>query len=63
MNWDFEPVNGQMVVNSGETALTFYKAYNHSETPVIGNSHIIYFNYLFIFKINQNLMQLGFATY
>jgi cytochrome c oxidase assembly protein Cox11 len=37
MNWDFEPVNGQMVVNSGETALTFYKAFNHSDTPVIGN--------------------------
>jgi cytochrome c oxidase assembly protein subunit 11 len=37
MNWDFEPVTQEMVINAGETALTFYKAYNHQEKPMIGN--------------------------
>ena len=36
MSWDFEPVNKEMVLNAGETALTFYKAYNHEDTPLIG---------------------------
>ena len=40
MNWDFEPVNHEMVVNAGETALTFYKAYNKTDKPIIGNSFI-----------------------
>ena len=30
----------EMIINAGETALTFYKAINHEEKPIIGN--IIY---------------------
>lgn len=41
MNWDFEPVNHEMIVNAGETALTFYKAYNKTDQPIIGNYFII----------------------
>ena len=37
MNWEFEPVNHEMIINAGETALTFYKAYNKEEKPIIGN--------------------------
>ena len=29
-----------MVINAGETALTFYKATNHEEKPIIGNYKI-----------------------
>ena len=36
MDWDFEPANEEMIVNAGETALTFYKAYNREEKPIIG---------------------------
>jgi len=36
MNWDFEPINHELILNAGETALTFYKAYNHTDTPIIG---------------------------
>ena len=37
LNWDFEPVQDEVVVNAGETALIFYKAVNRGNKPVIGN--------------------------
>lgn len=36
MNWDFEPMNEEITINAGETALTFYKAFNHNKEPIIG---------------------------
>ena len=50
MNWDFEPVNEEMTVNAGETALTFYKALNHNTEPIIGN-YFIYFRICYILNI------------
>ena len=50
MDWDFEPVNEEMIVNAGETALTFYKALNHNTEPIIGN-YFIYFRICYILNI------------
>ena len=36
MNWEFEPEQKELMVNSGETALMFYRAYNSQPKPVIG---------------------------
>ena len=36
LNWEFTPINDELIVNAGETALTFYKAYNMEEKPIIG---------------------------
>ncbi len=41
MNWEFEPVNDEVIVNAGETALIFYRAYNAEPHPVIGREIII----------------------
>lgn len=36
LQWDFEPVQKEVMVHPGETALMFYRAYNHQLKPVIG---------------------------
>ena len=36
MDWEFEPVQDSVIVNAGETALVFHRAYNREEKPVIG---------------------------
>lgn len=36
LHWDFEPVQKEILVHPGETALMFYRAYNHQSVPVIG---------------------------
>lgn len=38
---DFEPVQQEVIVGSGETALTFYRAYNPTDSPVIGKYYLI----------------------
>lgn len=52
MDWRFEPQVPHVVVNAGETALVFYKAYNNSDKPIVGlsiyqvdpNDSVLYFN-------------------
>jgi len=34
--WEFEPSTPNMVVNAGETALSFYKVFNRSDRPIAG---------------------------
>ena len=34
--WEFQPETNSVVVNSGETALAFYKVYNRSDKPIAG---------------------------
>ena len=34
--WEFEPLQRDMTVNVGETALAFYRATNHTDEPVTG---------------------------
>jgi len=41
LNWSFEPVQREVIVNAGETALIFYKVVNRDNKPVIGKSIII----------------------
>lgn len=36
VKWEFEPIQNEVIVNAGETALAFYRAYNHEEYPIIG---------------------------
>ena len=35
-NWDFHPVQHQVRVHAGETALIFYRAYNKNDKPIVG---------------------------
>ena len=34
--WEFEAATPHMVINAGETALSFYKVYNRADRPVAG---------------------------
>ena len=34
--WEFQPTTGTIVVNAGETSLSFYKVYNRSDKPIAG---------------------------
>lgn len=36
LEWEFTPVQNQVTVSPGETALVFYRAYNHSNVPKVG---------------------------
>ena len=36
VQWEFEPIQKEVVVNAGETALAFYRAYNNENYPIIG---------------------------
>ena len=36
--WIFKPEQECVIVNAGETALAFYKAYNKTDKPIIGIS-------------------------
>ena len=36
--WVFQPEQEHVIVNAGETALAFYKAYNKTDKPIIGIS-------------------------
>ena len=34
--WEFEPIQTDISVHGGETALVFYRAYNKEDTPIVG---------------------------
>ncbi|KAI9471534.1 Cytochrome c oxidase assembly protein cox11, mitochondrial [Coemansia sp. RSA 989] len=36
LDWSFKPEQRQVMVVPGETALAFFKAFNHSDKPIIG---------------------------
>jgi len=36
VKWEFEPIQTEVIVNAGETALAFYRAFNHEDFPIIG---------------------------
>ncbi len=38
VNWEFEPIQSEVTVNAGETALAFYRVRNNEDFPVIGFS-------------------------
>ena len=45
LEWNFSPVQREMIVNLGETTLAFYEAKNYSENPITGFAT---FNVLFL---------------
>lgn len=36
VKWEFEPIQKEITISAGETALAFYRAFNHEEHPIIG---------------------------
>lgn len=34
--WEFQPTTANLVVNAGETALSFYKVFNKADRPIAG---------------------------
>ena len=36
MPWEFEPQTPNVIVNAGETALSFYKVFNRADRPIAG---------------------------
>ena len=34
--WEFQPTTPTMIINAGETALSFYKVYNRANRPIAG---------------------------
>lgn len=64
LNWDFEPMQSQVTIHPGETALMFYKAFNKNDKPVIGISTYTvfpefasnYFSKIQCFCFNQQMI-------
>jgi cytochrome c oxidase assembly protein Cox11 len=40
LEWTFDPVQEEVIVNAGEPALMFYDAYNKSDDPKVGKRDI-----------------------
>jgi cytochrome c oxidase assembly protein subunit 11 len=38
MPWEFKPVDREMTVRTGQTALAFYEAHNPTDHPVAGQA-------------------------
>ncbi len=36
VNWEFEPMQREIVIHAGETALIFYRLYNKEDYPIVG---------------------------
>ncbi|KAL4466775.1 hypothetical protein ABPG74_010372 [Tetrahymena malaccensis] len=64
VDWEFEPVQDEVIVNAGETALVFYRAHNKEPDPVIGfatynifpEDASLYFSKIQCFCFNQQLL-------
>ena len=62
--WEFQPEKNSLVVNAGETALSFYKVLNRSDKPVAGiaiyqifpEDTAIYFNKIQCFCFENQLL-------
>ena len=62
--WKFDAETKILVVNAGETALAFYKAYNDSDKPIVGlsiyqvdpNDASLYFNKIQWFWFENQLI-------
>jgi cytochrome c oxidase assembly protein subunit 11 len=64
VRWEFEPVEREVVVGAGETAIVFYRLFNREEEPVVGFSTYnifpeecnLYFAKIQCFCFNQQLI-------
>lgn len=36
IKWDFEPIEKEVIVGAGETAIVFYRLFNREEKPIVG---------------------------
>lgn len=64
VNWEFEPVEKEVVVGAAETAIVFYRLYNKEDRPIVGFSTYnispeecnLYFAKIQCFCFNQQLI-------
>ena len=64
VKWDFEPIQKEVLVNAGETALAFYRAFNHEDFPIIGfatyqvspSDATLYFSKIQCFCFHQQML-------
>lgn len=64
IQWDFEPVERELIVSAGETAIVFYRLYNREPKPIVGFSVYniypeecnAYFSKIQCFCFNQQLI-------
>lgn len=64
VNWEFEPVEKEVIVSAGETAIVFYRLYNREPKPIVGFSvynispedYNVYFSKIQCFCFNQQLI-------
>ena len=62
--WEFSPATPHMVVNAGETALSFYKVFNRADKPIAGiaiyqiypEEAALYFNKIQCFCFENQLL-------
>jgi len=62
--WEFQPTTPTMIINAGETALSFYKVYNRANRPIAGiaiyqiypEDAAIYFNKIQCFCFENQLL-------
>jgi cytochrome c oxidase assembly protein subunit 11 len=62
--WEFQPSTPNLVVNAGETALSFYKVYNRADRPIAGiaiyqiypEEAALYFNKIQCFCFENQLL-------
>ena len=64
VNWEFEPIEKELTIGAGETAIVFYRLYNKEEKPIVGFSTYnispedcnLYFSKIQCFCFNQQLI-------
>lgn len=64
IKWEFEPVERELLVSAGETAIVFYKLYNKEEKAIVGFATYnispedcnVYFSKIQCFCFNQQLI-------
>lgn len=67
MKWQFKPLQKEIYVHPGETALVFYSAYNPTDKPVVGISSYnitpfqVIILYTFFVFINTLLLPFQFS--
>lgn len=62
--WEFQPSTPNLVINAGETALSFYKVFNRSDRPIAGiaiyqiypEEAALYFNKIQCFCFENQLL-------
>ena len=67
LNWEFEPVQKDLIINAGEPALMFYRAKNNTDKAIVGIALYAmfpedtgwYFSKIQCFCFNQQMLTPG----